>query len=129
MPVRKIASTVLVMLGLLCAGIPGASAASCDALRSTLRGARNELVHARSESNLVRARRYARQANQSLDRAAKQALECACHAAHREFRSAASFARRAKSARDPQQFSEMLKRSLRKFDSASLAVRRCGRKS
>ena len=69
------------------------------------------------------------QADQSLDRAAKQALDCACSKAHRGFRSAAVYARRARIARDTQQFSSALNRSFHEFDAANRALRRCGRNS
>ena len=120
--------TLLVLLALVCVGIPAASAAACSALRGTARSARNDLRHAASEADPVRAKRYAQKADRALSQASREASDCGCDSARRKFRTAGLYARHAKSAKDPQQFASELTRSMRGLDSANRALRLCGRR-
>ncbi len=124
---KKIVNNFIVLLCIFCLGVPIVSASTCNELCDTVKDARNELLHAKSEDGFARAKHYARRAERSLDDATRETLRCACDRAHREFRSAASYAHRAKNAKEVQQFSIMINRSLREFDSANRALRQCVR--
>jgi len=118
----------IVLLYLILQTIPAASAMTCNERSSAVTEAHNQLRHASSEENFSRAKHYAWRADNALDRPTKEAAECDCDKAHRDFKSAALYARRAKSAKDPQQLSSAMDRALHEFNSASRALHLCSRK-
>jgi hypothetical protein len=80
--------------------------------------ARSKLQRAAKETNLDDAKDHARRAKNSLDDAALAAMDCQCHLAYSEFDSAASGARRASYADDPEEFVDNLRRAIRSYNSA-----------
>jgi hypothetical protein len=126
-PAKEFIPALIGLLCLILQAAPAASAMTCNEHSSTVKEAHSQLRHASSEADFSRAKHYAWRANNALDRAAKAATECACDKAHRDFKSAALYARRAKSAKDPQQLSSALDRALHEFNSASRALHLCSR--
>jgi hypothetical protein len=102
-----------------------ASAATCSAIHSAERMARLELRHAATEDDLVRAKHFARKAERALDQASKEAADCDCRQAQRDFRRSALYARHAKIAKDQPQFAAELQRAVHAFAVARHAQARC----
>jgi hypothetical protein len=102
-----------------------ASARSCDSLSYTVDEVRSKLRRAAGETELESAKDAARRAKNALEDAAYAAMECECSWAYSEFDDAATKARRARDADSGDEFVDQLNRSIRSFNSALDALRRC----
>lgn len=102
-------------------------AATCSMLSYAIDDARSKLRRAANETTLEDAKDYARRAKSSLEDAAMAARDCKCNNAYMEFESAASRARRARDADDPEEFVDSLNSAIRSFNSAINALQRCAK--
>lgn len=106
---------------------PFAQSSNCSMLSYAVDDARTKLKRAANETYFEGARDYARRAKSALDDASMAAMDCRCDIAQMEFDSAATRARRARDADDPEEFADSLNRSIRSFNSAIEALRTCSR--
>lgn len=100
-------------------------ARSCDRVSNDVDEARSKLRRAAGETDLESAKDNARRAKNALEDAASAASECGCSAAYSELDDAASKARRARDAYDSDEFVYQINRSIRSFNAALDALRRC----
>jgi hypothetical protein len=94
-------------------------------LRYNVEEARSKLRRASYDTDFEAAKDDARRARSALEDAAMSAMSCECQLAYSEFDSAASRARRARDAYDPDEFVEYLNAAIRAFNSAIGALRTC----
>jgi hypothetical protein len=128
MSIKKSVWLSLSVILALSIALPNAWANSCGMLSYTVGDARNRLKRAANETNFEDAKDYARRAKGALDDAAMAAMDCSCDSAYGEFDTAASRARRARDADDPEEFMDSLRRAIRSFNSALDALRDCARR-
>jgi len=128
MRIRFLSLMSAVILSLtLFSSIANVEASNCSMLAYNVDDARSNLRRAANETDFESAKNYARRAKNSLEEAAMSAMDCKCDMAYMEFDTAASHARRASYADDPEEFVYSLNRSIRAFNSALEALSYCAR--
>lgn len=107
---------------------PSALASDCNMLSSNVDDARTRLKRATNETDFESAKNYAKRVKSALEDAAMSAMDCKCHAAYNEFTTAASYARWARDANDPEAFVDALNRAIGAFNAAIDALHNCARR-
>lgn len=128
MTVLKLLFISAIALCLLFTVVLDAPASMCSMISFAVDDARTKLKRAANETDFESAKDYARRAKSALDDAAMAAMDCKCDMAYMEFDSAASHARRARNADEPDEFVHSLNRAIRSFNSAIEALSECARR-
>lgn len=125
---QQILQTAGLLVLLLSVVSLSALASDCNMLLSNVDDARTKLKRAANETDLESAKDYARRAKNALEDTAISATDCECDTASSAFDTAASHARRARDADNPEEFVDSLHRAIRAFNAALDALRDCARK-